>query len=121
MAAIIIDQEKYLACRRAAHKPLAGKWEFPGGKPEVGESDQAALVREIWEELGAEIKVIRLFDVSITNEIELVCFVCELVGPRPTSSTDHDELLWATEDALSKLDWAEPDKPALKKILIPFC
>lgn len=121
VAAIIVDQEEYLVCRRAPHKSLPGKWEFPGGKPEAGESDEAALKREIQEELGIGIEVIRQFDASITGNIELICFVCQLNGERPTSSTDHDQLQWLREEALSRLDWAEADKPALKRILIPFC
>ena len=80
-----------------------------------------AIVREIREELNVEIVVQRLFDRSTTGEIELVTFVCDLVSDKPTSSTDHSELRWVPESELSKLDWAEPDLPALKRILIPFC
>ncbi len=121
VAAIIQSEDRFLVARRASHKSLAGKWEFPGGKPEAGETDETALVREIREELGVEIKVIRHFDTSASNGIELACYVCELAGLRPTSSTDHDELRWLAESDLSGLDWAEADKPALKRLLIPFC
>ncbi len=122
VAAIIQDsQGNYLCCKRAPHKQAAGKWEFPGGKPEQGESLQEALIREIKEELGVEIAVIRQFDRSTTGDIELVTFVAVLEGEKPTKSTDHSELSWVKESELSKLDWAEPDIPALKKLLIPSC
>jgi 8-oxo-dGTP diphosphatase len=122
VAAIIQDREdNYLCCKRAPYKPAAGKWEFPGGKPEQGESLQEALIREIKEELDVEISVIRQFDRSTTGDIELVCFVAVLEGEKPTTSTDHSELRWVKESELSKLDWAEPDIPALKKLLIPSC
>jgi 8-oxo-dGTP diphosphatase len=121
VAAIIQSDDRFLVARRASHKAMAGKWEFPGGKPEAGESDETALVREIREELGVEIKVLRHFDTSITYGIELACYVCELTSPKPKSSTDHDELRWLPEADLSKLDWAEADRPALKRLLIPFC
>lgn len=122
VAAIIEDEHgNYLACKRAPHKQAAGKWEFPGGKPEGGESLENALVREIDEELGVQVKVVRQFDRTTTGEIDLVCFVAELTGEKPTQSTDHSELRWVPENELSKLDWAEPDIPALKKLLIPFC
>lgn len=121
VAAIILHEERYLAARRAPHKQLAGKWEFPGGKPEPAESDEQALKREIREELGVEIRVLRHFDSSITQGIELVCYVCELTGDLPTSSTDHDQLRWLAESELAALDWAEADKPALKRLLIPYC
>ena len=115
------SQGEYLCCKRGDWKSAPSKWEFPGGKPELGESLEAALIREIGEELGVEITVLREFDRSTTGDIDLVCFVCELVDTVPTSSTDHSELRWVPEDELSKLDWAEPDLPALKRILIPFC
>ncbi|MEY3561523.1 MAG: hypothetical protein RL068_675 [Actinomycetota bacterium] len=122
VAAIIQDEVgNYLCAKRGDWKASPNKWEFPGGKPELGESLEAAIVREIKEELGVEINVKRQFDRSTTQDIELVCFVCDLVGQKPTQSTDHSELRWVEERELSKLDWAEPDRPALKRILIPFC
>ena len=122
VAAIIQDENgTYLCCKRGDWKAAPGKWEFPGGKPEPGEDLQVALIREIREELGVEIKVVRQFDRSTTGEIELVCFVAELTGEKPTASTDHSDIAWVAENELSKLDWAEPDLPALKRILIPFC
>ena len=122
VAAIIQNpQGQYLCCKRGDWKSAPNKWEFPGGKPEANESLEDAIVREIREELGVEITVLRQFDRSTTGEIDLVCIVCELVDAVPTSSTDHSELRWVPEEELSKLDWAEPDLPALKRILIPFC
>ncbi|MEY4990302.1 MAG: hypothetical protein RIS08_528 [Actinomycetota bacterium] len=122
VAAIIQNsQGEYLCCKRGDWKSAPNKWEFPGGKPEHDEYLEEALIREIREELGVEIKVVRQFDRSKTGEIDLVCFVCELVGGTPSESTDHSELRWVREEDLSKLDWAEPDLPSLKRILIPFC
>lgn len=126
VAAIIQNsQGEYLCCKRGDWKSAPGKWEFPGGKPEADEALEDALVREIQEELGVGIKVVRQFDRSTTKvgafEIDLVCFVAELTGQEPTQSTDHSEIAWVAESELSKLAWAEPDLPALKRILIPFC
>jgi 8-oxo-dGTP diphosphatase len=122
VAAIIQNsQGEYLCCKRGDWKSAPNKWEFPGGKAEIGESLEESLFREIREELGVEINVIRQFDRTTTGEIDLVCFVCDLAGDPPTQSTDHSELRWVSEQDLSKLDWAEPDLPALKRILIPFC
>ena len=126
VAAIIQNsQGEYLCCKRGDWKSAPGKWEFPGGKPEPQEALEDALVREISEELGVSIKVVRQFDRSVTEvdavSIDLVCFVAELTGSEPKTSTDHSELRWVPEAELSRLDWAEPDLPALKRILIPFC
>lgn len=122
VAAIIQDEiGNYLCCKRGDWKASPNKWEFPGGKPNPGESLESALIREIKEELNSDIKVVRQFDCSTTGDIELVTFVCELTSEKPTSSTDHSEIAWVPESELSRLDWAEPDLPALKRILIPFC
>lgn len=122
VAAIIQDaNDDYLCCKRGEWKHSPNKWEFPGGKPEGDESLEQALIREIKEELNTDIKVVRQFDRSLTGDIELVSFVCELLGQKPSFSTDHSEMRWVPESELSKLDWAEPDLPALKRILIPFC
>ena len=122
VAAIIQDEAgNYLCCKRGSWKSSPGKWEFPGGKAEATESLEEALIREIKEELNTDISVLRQFDRSTTGEIELVTFACELLEAKPLFSTDHDQMLWVPEGELSKLDWAEPDVPALKKLLIPFC
>ena len=122
VAAIIQDEQgNYLCAKRGDWKASGGKWEFPGGKPEPGEPLEDAVQREVQEELGVEVSILRLFDRSQTGEIDLVTFVCDLKGEKPTGSTDHSELRWVAEKDLSKLDWAEPDLPALKRILIPFC
>ena len=52
VAALIRDGERFLICKRPAHKARALMWEFPGGKVEAGETDGAALSRELREELG---------------------------------------------------------------------
>ncbi len=122
VAAIIQDElGNFLCARRGEWKSLPGKWEFPGGKAHDGEELTSALIREIKEELSVEIKVVREFDRTITGDIELVCFVCDLVSEKPLSSTDHSELRWVSEKDLGELDWSEADLPAVKKILIPYC
>src|SRR5437016_6296777 len=57
VAALIVREGKVLICQRTKHQPLPLKWEFPGGKVEAGEAPQAALVRELEEELGIQAKV----------------------------------------------------------------
>ena len=61
VAAIVVDRGEILACRRGASKYpyLTGRFEFPGGKREVGESPEQALRRELSEELGWEVEIVR--------------------------------------------------------------
>ncbi|MFF1878594.1 (deoxy)nucleoside triphosphate pyrophosphohydrolase [Leifsonia sp. NPDC058230] len=121
VAAVIVDDGRVLACRRSPLKDSAGLWEFPGGKVEEGESASASLVREISEELGVVVEVGELLDRSVTGvggrDIALSCYFATLTGPRPTSSTDHDRMLWARIPELSALDWSPPDLPAVRRLV----
>lgn len=122
VAAIIQDElGNFLCAKRGDWKSLAHKWEFPGGKAKPNEALEEAIVREIAEELNAKITVVREFHRNHFEDIELVSFVCDLTGPKPTTSTDHSELRWVSESELADLDWAEADKEIVKKIAIPFC
>jgi len=118
VAAVVRDGDRVLACRRAPGKDAAGRWEFPGGKVESGESPEAALAREIAEELGVRIHVGALLDRTVTaraggRAIDLACFDCRLDGDAPVASTDHDELRWMPVERLGELDWAEADLAAV--------
>lgn len=116
VAAVFVRNGDVLACRRAPGKSAAGKWEFPGGKVDDDETPEAALVREIQEELGISTAVDALIDRSATTvgdtSIDLACYLVTCAD-FPTQSTDHDELRWVPLDSLSTLDWAAPDLPAV--------
>jgi len=120
VAAVFTDGERVLACRRHPHLEAGGRWEFPGGKLEPGEAPEAALEREIAEELGVEIEVGDLLDrtTSVVDGtlITLACYFVRPVGDAPRFSTDHDELSWCQRPRLVWLDWAEPDLPAVRKM-----
>jgi 8-oxo-dGTP diphosphatase len=121
VAAIFQGENGFLAFRRSAGKSAAGKWEFPGGKVEEGESPQRALQREIAEELACEIEVFELLDRTTTRvgelEIDLSCYFVSAVHAFPTESTDHDQIKWLTRGELMTVDWALPDLPAVHKLL----
>ncbi len=84
-----------------------GKWEFPGGKIEGTESERAALVRELHEELGLVVLVGERLGASYWREIELIAYACS--GEGEITLTEHDALRWCTLGELSALDWADAD------------
>ena len=104
---------------RAPDMPLAGRWEFPGGKVEPGESDQAALARELGEELAVEVVVgpwlAESLTVQDTARIHLVAYRCAVrTGePRPVQ---HAEIRWVSAEELDALGWAAADVPLLAAV-----
>jgi 8-oxo-dGTP diphosphatase len=120
VAAVINDGARYLACRRAPERDAGGRWEFPGGKVERGETAQQALTREIREELGADIEVGDLVTSSQTSQagrvIDIRFYRAQFTGTIPTGSVAHDELVWLPAAELNTLDWAVPDLSAVGQL-----
>ena len=89
----------------------AGFWEFPGGKVEQGESDQAALQRELEEELEVRAKVHQLIAIGRDGPVELYCYAVSFEGvPRPV---EHLAVRWVPLEELSGLATPPADGPAI--------
>lgn len=101
-----------LATRRGPAMRHPGKWEFPGGKVESGESDADALVRELREELGLDVGVGEWIAVSHWGEIELHAY--EVSGDGDIVLTEHDAFGWCGRARLLGIDWAEADIPLVE-------
>lgn len=118
VAAIFTSHAGVLAFRRRPELSAGGKWEFPGGKVDPGESPEQALIREVAEELACDIDVGALLDRTTTqvgdHSIDLACYFVRVKNDYPLVSTDHDEIRWLTSKALLDLDWATPDLPAVR-------
>ncbi|MCW2796268.1 (deoxy)nucleoside triphosphate pyrophosphohydrolase [Nocardioides sp.] len=117
VGAAILRDGRVLAARRTSPPELAGRWEFPGGKVEPGESPTAALERELREELGCAVRVTGWLagttPIGTTHELS-VATVALLDGePAPT---EHDVVRWLGADELDDVDWLEPDLPFLPEL-----
>src|SRR3954447_19819430 len=118
-AAILADHDgvlRVLAGERSSPAALAGRWEFPGGKVEPGETEQQALVRECREELGVTISVgARLGDaLPIPGDTPRVLRVYEaaLTGHEPAAA-EHSRIAWLTVDELTSVPWLTTNLPLL--------
>jgi 8-oxo-dGTP diphosphatase len=117
-AAVIQREDKVLIGRRRTGH-FAGRWEFPGGKIEAGETPQACLKRELTEELGVE-SAIGPFLISTIHAyshgtIELLTYGATIISGEP-SPRDHSELRWVSVEDLRTYDFPEADRPVIEKL-----
>jgi len=120
VGAALVRDGRVLASRRTEPPHLAGFWEFPGGKVEVGESDVEALRRELREELVVEAAVgARLGpDVLLGDTGVLRVYLCRLLSGEPVL-VDHDAHRWLGPDELTDVPWIPVDL-AVVEALRPF-
>lgn len=118
VAAIIIDNKKVFATQRGYGEFKDG-WEFPGGKIEPGESPEDAIVREIKEELDAEVEVIELLDTVEYDypkfHLSMDCFICK-VKSGDLVLKEHEAAAWLTKNILYSVDWLPADRGLIEKI-----
>ena len=111
VAAIIVRGGEVFATQRG-YGEWRGWWEFPGGKIEPGECPQEALVREIREELDAEIEVGGLLETVEWDypafHLTMHCFMCTLQS-ESMHLNEHEASAWLTRDTLDSVKWLPAD------------
>ena len=117
VGAAILRHGRVLAARRTFPASAAGRWEFPGGKVEPGETPEHALAREVAEELGCRIRVTGWLagQASIGDTHVLTVATAALVEGDPHPH-EHDLVRWLAADELGDVDWLEPDRPFLAQL-----
>lgn len=122
-AALIWDKDRFMICRRPAHKSNALLWEFVGGKLEPGETKQEALIRECREELGITVNVgEEFFDVVHQYPdilVHLTLFNATIAEGTP-ELLEHCDLKWITPKEIPDYTFCPADKDILEKITEMF-
>lgn len=121
-AAVICDSlentTKIFATARG-YGEFKGKWEFPGGKIEAGETSQQALIREIQEELDVKIEVGELIDTIEydypTFHLSMDCFRCVVVDGEIILK-EAEAARWLDKDELYSVDWLPADIALIEKL-----
>ncbi|AUZ34233.1 DNA mismatch repair protein MutT [Arthrobacter sp. PGP41] len=115
-----------LAARRSAPEELAGLWEFPGGKVESGEQPEAALARELFEELGIGVRLGSELPAEapqgwpLNSRASMRVWLAEVTRGQARPLEDHDELRWvplSDPEAVLGLPWIPADFPIVRALL----
>lgn len=113
VAGVIYKNNKFLIAQRNLKKAQGGLWEFPGGKVEKNESYESALMREIKEELNADIEVNEYIGESIHHypekDIKLIFYKAKLLSEK-VELFEHESCKWITKDEKDKFEFAGADK-----------
>ena len=113
-AAVIERDHRILVARRSEKMHLAGKWEFPGGKVEAGETLAACIVREMLEELGMTVgnpQCLTVVEHADSDHCVRLHFLrCDAQDPADHDPREHDEVRWVTHAELAQLDLAPADR-----------
>ncbi|MFM7014866.1 MAG: (deoxy)nucleoside triphosphate pyrophosphohydrolase [Bacteroidota bacterium] len=122
VAAIIQHNDKILCVQRGENKLpyISKKYEFPGGKIELGESKEETIKREIKEELNMDIKVVEEF-ITVNHQypdfnLTMHSFICDCDSPELTL-TEHIDYKWLSISEMDQLDWAAADIPIVNKFV----
>ena len=121
VAAVIERERRILICQRRRQDSLGLKWEFPGGKVEDGETEDAALGRELREELGVtlrqsrEIARVQHQHAHLPELVEIRFFAAEISGPEPAPNA-YERIEWVLPKNLGDYDFLEADIPLVARL-----
>ena len=119
VAALIWDENRFLACQRPAHKARGLLWEFVGGKVEPGETKEQALIRECQEELAVTVAVQDVFmevdHVYPDLTVHLTLFNASIAEGVP-QKIEHNDLRWITVEEIDQYPFCPADEEILRRL-----
>lgn len=119
VAALIWDGNRFMACQRPADKARGLKWEFVGGKVEIGETKEQALVRECREELNVTVAVGDVFMDVVHSypdiTVHLTLFHASIVSGVP-QKIEHHDIRWITVGEIDQYEFCPADEVILRKL-----
>lgn len=119
-AAVIEKDGKILIAKRRIGDRHGGRWEFPGGKIDAGETPEECLKRELKEELGIEAEIGELICSSTFKymfvPLELLVYKVRHISGK-FRALDHDELKWVEPSELAKYDFVKADVKVVRKLM----
>ena len=119
VAALIWDENRFLACQRPGHKARGLLWEFVGGKVEPGETREQALIRECQEELAVTVAVQDVFmevdHVYPDLTVHLTLFNASIAEGIP-QKLEHNDLRWITVEEIDQYEFCPADEEILRRL-----
>lgn len=124
VAALIWENNKFLICQRPAHKARALLWEFVGGKVELGETKEQALIRECQEELAITLSIGSVF-LDVVHEypditIHLTLFNATIASGDP-QKLEHNDIAWISPSEIPRYTFCPADQELLTRIIQVHC
>ena len=120
VAALIWQGDKFMICQRPAHKARGFLWEFVGGKVELGETKEQALIRECQEEIAVTLAVGDVFmDVIHEYPDITVCLTLfnAAIDEGEPQKLEHNDIQWITPSEIANYKFCPADEEILKKII----
>ena len=119
VAALIWEDNRFLACQRPAHKARGLLWEFVGGKVEPGETKKQALIRECQEELAVTVAVQDVFmevdHIYPDLTVHLTLFIASIAEGIP-QKIEHNDLRWITVEEIEQYPFCPADEEILRRL-----
>lgn len=116
VAGILVNDSGKILTAKRNYGDLKGKWEFPGGKLEAGETWQEALQREFKEELNLKVSVENFVTEKVFNNLRIQYYICKGKSLENLNLTAHSNVKWLDRNSLHSVDWLSTDLEVLHEI-----